>query len=195
MITNKRWHDFCFYTSDNGGGEDQGGGAPPQKPPWADEFGETFDPNRAWTTIKAQRDAEKELKKSLEQTQGKLKEIEDSQKTELEKAQARVKELEEENAAHKQRETESKLRQQVADAAKAQGALYPEDIYALVSDRLDVSDEGKIKGLDKVIQDLKASRPAMFNTQNIDQSNRNNNGAPPNGDMNSMIRRSAGRGG
>lgn len=59
---------------------------PESAPPWGDDF----DPARAWSTITAQRDAEKQLRAELAKFQKAQQETEDATKSEAEKLAAQV---------------------------------------------------------------------------------------------------------
>ncbi len=176
---------------DGGGGG--GGNGNASKPEWADEFGEKFDAERAWNTIKTLRDAERTLKREKTQLSGKVTEYEKGQLTATEKLQKELDELKGRNEALERAQTTAIIRDAVADAARQEGAVYPEDIYRLLdSDAIEVED-GKVKNAAKLVTALKSARPALFGNSSADgQKGRQQQGADG-GDMNSLIRRAAGR--
>ncbi len=178
----------------NKGGDGGGGGnGNASKPEWAEEFGENFDRDRAWNTIKQLRDAERTLKREKTQLTGKVSEYEKGQLTATEKLQKELDELKGRNEALERAQTTAIIRDAVADAARQEGAVYPEDIYRLLdSDAIEVED-GKVKNAAKLVTALKAARPALFGNSSADgQKGRQQQGADG-GDMNSLIRRAAGR--
>lgn len=200
------WDQFLAtqYAPDNGEGDSGGGtgggqggsgggqGASGDTPKWKAEFGDNFDPDRAYSTIEAQRKAEREALKRAEAAEKKLKEREDAERSDLEKAQARATELEEKLKSYEQRERESALRAQVAEVAKKIGAYYPEDVYVLVHEDLEVGDDGKVRNADAVVKSLKQNRPALFQRQTADAgSGRNGNAGPS--EFNQSIRSMFGR--
>lgn len=200
-------HNAGLSVNDGGGDGGQGGGGgagdggqgaggqQQKDPPWKSEFGDSFDPNRAWTTIETQRKNERDAVKRAETAERKLKEIEDSGKSELEKTQARAAELEKENATFKQQERESAQRSAIAEEAKKAGAHYPEDIFVLVQRDLDVGEDGRVRNADKVVRDLKQSRPALFQRQSADAGAGKNGSSSSGGaqSINDALRRAAGR--
>lgn len=172
----------------SGGGGDGGKGG--DTPPWGDEF----KPEQAWATITNLRKSERELKSAVRTLTTKVEAFETKDKTESEKLQDantkladRVKELE-------GRERAGSLRSQVAEEAKKAGAIYPDDVYALVQEDLEVSDEGKARNASEVVKTLKASRPQLFGRANGADGNAGRGGSTPTGsvDINSMIRRASG---
>lgn len=197
-------------TNDNGGGDSGGGGgggdggsgggsgggdgnSSATKPEWAQEFGDKLDPDRAWNTIKAQREAERTLKRERDQLKRRLDEIDGANKTESEKLAERLSALENENNALKTAQQTALIRDAVADAARQEGAVYPEDIFKLLDrDAIEV-DDGKVKNAAKLVQALKAARPALFGNSSADGNKGRQAGNAEAGDMNAMIRRAAGR--
>lgn len=166
-----------------------------QKPPWADEFGEQFDPAKAWDLITNLRTSERTLKTENRSLGTKVKTFEDASKSDTEKTQAELEALRSENEQFKRRERESNLRNQVAEEARKLGAIYPDDLFRLLGDEtLTVDEHGKISNLTKVLTDFRTARPALFNSRNIDQHSGRDTSNPPNSnDFNAVIRRSAGR--
>lgn len=179
---------------DGGGSGNGGGGGGDTKPEWASEFGDKFDPDRAWNTIKTLREAERTLKRERDQHKRKADELEGKDATESEKLAKRLSDLEAENGALKTAQQTAIIRDAVADAARQEGAVYPEDIYRLLdSDAIEVED-GKVKNAAKLVTALKASRPALFGNSSADGNKGRQQQGADSGDMNAMLRRAAGRG-
>ena len=71
-------------TDDTGDTDDTSGDHEQQPaPPWGDDF----NPERAWNTIKSQREEAARLKREKQELAGRLQQFEDANKSELEKAQ------------------------------------------------------------------------------------------------------------
>jgi len=191
----------CYMTNDNGGdsgGTGGEGGKPndaPKDPPWKREFGDEFDPDKAWSLIQNQRRNERQLTTAKEAAEAKVAEFENASKTELEKATAKIAELEAKVAEANSREAMRAISGEVADTAKRMGAVYPDDVYALVSGKLEIKD-GKATNIEDVVKELATSRPMLFQASNIDQrkTNQTQQTGEGNAGMNAMIRTGLGRG-
>lgn len=210
---------FC-YTNDNGGGagggddnngggggdNGNGGGNNRQQnrgnqqqqqqadPPWKAEFGDTFDPDRAWETIKTLRGNERTLKRERDDAQGKLRTRDDADKTELEKATTLISEMQGKLDVLTRKERDAILRVAVAEVAKKNNAYVPEDIYALISSDLEVDDDGKPKNAETLVKALKAARPQYFGKQGVDaRTQQQQNGNQTNVDWNTGVRALFGR--
>ena len=199
----QRWTNDNGEHGDGGEGGDQGEkpgaggnkGNQQQKPAWAAEFGETFDPDRAWQTIQSMRNQERTLRRDLTQKEQKLAEHENAGKTELEKLTTERDTLKKRVEALEGEIRSGALRTQVAAAANAAGAYYPDDVFKLLdSDAFDVDDDGKLKNVTKLIADLKKDKPVLFQRGGgADGGAGSRNGAATGANMNDTIRRAAGR--
>jgi len=213
------WDSFLRFDGDGGAGAGAGAGAgdggaggsggggsgnsgagggkdTPKDPPWKAEFGDSFDPEKAWELIQNQRRAERTLKKERDDATGKVKEYEDKDKTELEKIQTKNKELEEQVKTLLAEQTRRNVASVIETAAQAAGALYPADVFKLIDQsELEMSDDGKVKNAEKVIQNLKQARPALFGRAPSADGGAGRQGSSPEGAgvMNDLIRRAAGR--
>jgi len=177
----------------SGGGKSKAN-ATKDPPAWASEFGDEFDPQKAYEALLAARRAERSAKNELTKSSSKLKELEDAEKTELVKAQERIAEMEKALEGFTKQARDAKLREAVAETAKKHGALYPDDIYALVQSELDVDSDGKITNADNVVKTFKANRPALFAKQGVDGRTAVSNGdKKTESDMNTGIRALFGR--
>jgi hypothetical protein len=173
----------CYFDGDEsagGSGEtasaaeettDQGGDEEQNQPKTYDE-----------KYVKALRGEAAQHRKELREAQARLKELETAQLSEAEKKDLRLKELEGE-VSRLQKETRTA---QVVAAAAAAGAVNPERVARLVDD-----DAEDVK---KAVADLKKSDPYLFARPGGGSAD---GGAGGNGttklDMNSLIRRAAGR--
>lgn len=194
------YYGACYLTNDNGGdNKPQGGGDNKpnndggKEPPWKAEFGDEFDPDKAWQTIQNQRREERRLKGETEKLGAKVKEFEDANKTEVEKLQSENEGLKKRIGELEGQISQAAISTQVAEIAKRLGAVYPEDIYALVSGRLEIK-EGKATNIEDVVKDLAQSRPMLFQGSNIDQNKNTSNGGNSGQSMSALIRRASGRG-
>lgn len=149
-------------TNDNTNTNDNGGNGGKKDPPWKSEFGDTFDPDKAWEALQASRRAERTAKNGLNTAEKRLKEIDDADKSELTKAQERLAEMEKTLEGYAKKEREATQRVTVAEAARKHGAVNADDIYALVASQLEVDSDGKVTNAEKVVADFKKSRPAYF---------------------------------
>lgn len=190
--------------NDGGSGGNQDGGAGGNNaqnqqqtkapPPWASEFGDAFDPERAWNTINNLRQEHRKATSDLKGAQTKLTEYEQANQTELEKAQARLKELETANAELAERERRAGLRAQIAEVGKAAGAHYPDDLFNLLDEaNFQIESDGKIKNAAALITAMKAERPMLFQRNGtIDQARRQGASSAASGggndDLSSSIR-------
>lgn len=166
-------------TNDNGGDENGGGGGNQQQqqqqkdPPWKSEFGDTFDADKAWEALQNSRKESRGFRSERDRLTTQLKERDDADKSETEKLRERLDNLEKENQGYKTRERETRVSRVVAEAASAAGAIYPEDVYALVSSQLEIDDNGEVRNAVGVIRELKSRRPALFDDGNVDQNQQN----------------------
>lgn len=160
----------------SGAGSGNNGGKGNQTPPpWASEFGDNFDAERAWRTIENLRNQEKTLTNERNSAQRKAKEYEDQGKTELEKLQGQVATLTEENQRFKDQAKTAGLTAQVTEYARTAGAHNPSDIYALLDpSTFDVADDGKIKNVKSLVDGLKRDKTYLFNPRSVDAGAGNN---------------------
>jgi gas vesicle protein len=173
---------------------DNGGSGGNQAAPWAREFGDTFDPNKAWEALQNSRKTERTMRNQHDALKKRVDALDEADKTESEKLRGTLEKLTEENNALKQRERERTLTGVVADFAKREGAIYPDDVYALISSQLDIDDDGAPTNAETIIRNLKSSRPMLFEDRNVDQNVQNRQrGNNTDNNMNDMIRRAAGR--
>lgn len=181
---------FCFVNDNDNDDGDGGGGngddeneIPPEKLKEA-----LANARKLERTYRAEN---KTFKQQLEALQKEKKDREDAEKTEIEKLQGSNAELQEKLTSYEKREREASLRSAIAEIAKAQGAIYPEDIYDLVSTKLEVDKDGKVTNADEAIKAFKTNRPALFTSSNIDQNqqNRENGGSSGAKSMNDILRR------
>lgn len=157
--------------------------------------GTPFDPERAKATIENLRGFEKkakELEKAIAERDRKLQEIEDGKLSEMEKLNRRLSELETEKITWERERQEHRVGGAVREAAAKAGAVYPDAVYKLLdSSTLEFDADGNPKNLEKVIEGLRGSYPAIFNgTGSADGGARR---PAKTIDMNQMIRQAAGR--
>lgn len=176
---------------DKGGGGGNGGG---DKPEWASEFGDKFDPDRAWNTIKTLREAERTLKRERDGHKREADGLKEASKSEADKLADRLTALEAENGALKTAQQTAIIRDAVADAARQEGAVYPDDIYKLLDSAAIEVEDGKVKNAAKLVTALKTSRPALFGNSSADGNKGRQQQGADGGDMNTLLRRAAGRG-
>lgn len=187
---------FCFVNDNGDDNDDSGGGGGGNDDD--DDDKNDIPPEKLKEALKNARKLErtyraenKTVKQQLEALQKEKKEREDAEKTELEKLQSSNAELQEKLSSYEKREREASLRSAIAEIAKAQGAIYPEDIYDLVSAKLEVDRDGKVNNADDVIKTFKTNRPALFTSSNIDQNQQNRDNGSSSGvkSMNDILRR------
>lgn len=160
------------------------------------------DPKGALETIKKLREFERGNKlpaavsKELEELRAKVKETEDAKKTDLEKLQGALSEAEAAKVTAEGRLQEATLHAAVAEEGRKANALYPGDLHKLIEpSEVEYDKAGEPKNLEKLIEALKASRPALFSTArqgSFDGGVRTSAGGPV--DMNQLIRQKAARG-
>jgi hypothetical protein len=159
-----------------GDGGTPGGGATPT--PTGDEgtkLLEAFkaagieDPGKALETIQKLRPFErgevlpKKVQRELDDLRAKVKENEDAKLSEGERLSGRVAELEAELAKRDDSLKTLSLEREFGAAAAKAGALYPDDVSKLVdASKVERDDAGKPTNLDALVEELKASRPALF---------------------------------
>ena len=132
------------------------------------------------------RKAERAAKREADELRNKLKALEDAQLSEAEKLQRRVQELETANQRYEQQQREATLRSTVAEEARKAGAVYPDELFALVREDLDDTASNAAK----VIRDYKASHPLLFTTNGANGRAAENQqaGKPTGGFIRSMFR-------
>lgn len=187
---------FCFVNDEDKGDDNGGAGNDEKKDaPWAREFGDKFEPDKAWETIQNSRKSERQMRNKLESLEKRISERDDADKSEIDKVKSQLEKLMEENNTYKQRERERTLSSVVAEAARKEGAIYPDDVYALVASQLEVDDDGKPRNADSIIRNLKSNRPMLFEDRNVDQNvqNRQRSNNQSSNNMNDLIRRAAGK--
>jgi len=182
-------------TTDPGSAGAGGGEAPVVGPD-----GQPFDPARAMRTIETLRGFEtksKEQERELAELRTKLKEHEDAKLTESEKLTNRVTELEAEKSVWDRERQEMRVGTALREAAAKAGAHYPDAVERLVDlTKIEFEADGKPKGLDKIVEGVKASYPALFGNAkpgSADGGARPNSGAGTASEMDQRIRQAAGR--
>lgn len=147
------------------GGGNQNGSS---KPAWADEFGDQFDPERAWQTIANLRRETRKHQNDLKAATTKLTEYEGQNASELEKVSGKLTAAETELARYKAQEARAGLNRQIADVARNAGAIAPEDVLALLdADGIETDEAGKVKNGVALVNALKAAKPYLFQRGNI----------------------------
>lgn len=162
-----------------------------------------FDKDRALATIKTQREAEKALKADLKKATterdalvAKNKAEADAKLSEQEQASKRLADLE---AQLKETSTKAQVRvgkSALKSAAAAAGAIYPDDMPAIVgTDALEFDDDGEPTNATALVEELKKSRPALFGTPKAGSFDGGARGTTGGGkqDMESLLRGAAGR--
>jgi hypothetical protein len=181
------------------GGEPQGGQPQPQggPPKWAAEFGDSFDPEKAYATIIAQRDSEKDLKKRANAAEKALQDIRDKDLPETERLNKRLVDLEKALADRERELGDVRLRSGVTAIASRLGYTDPDDAWRFI-DRSAVTfdSDGEPKNLQKVLEDLLASKPYLAKSAGPGDWGAGSTGRAPGGktDMDAIIRRQAGLG-
>lgn len=127
------------------------------------------EPGKAMETIQKLRAFERgeqlprKVSKQIEELQSKLKEFEDRDKSEGERLSGRVSELEAELAKREEALKGLTVERVFSAAAAKAGALYPDDTAKLVNlSKAEYDDDGQLKNAEALIEELKASRPALF---------------------------------
>lgn len=152
-----------------------------------------FDPKAAKDLIRTLRKSERDLKKSVTNLQGKVSEFENANKSDLEKAQQRADAAEKRASELEAKVKAAEIRGAVADAARSSGAIYPDDVYALIQDKIEIGAEGSPSNVQDLIKDLRTSRPALFGRPSNGDGASGKGRTPQSDDVNTMIRRAAGR--
>lgn len=93
-----------------------------------------------------------------------VKEIEDASKSEQERATERATAAEQRAQELGEKYTGLLKRQAISDAATTAQAVSVNAVIALVSDQVDVGDDGTVTGADEAIKALMKSDPALFKT-------------------------------
>lgn len=151
-----------------GGQGNQGAGGGEQKPAWASEFGDNFDPERAWATITNLRNAEKALTRRASTAEGKVKEFEQADQTEAQKLKSTVDELKAQLTQYQEREKAANLRSQIAEEARKQNALGPDDVFALLDQaQIEVDENGKVKNAVALVNGIRTAKPYLFGQQTV----------------------------
>ena len=121
----------------------------------------------------------------------KVKSFEDASKSEAEKREQALKDAEDRATAAEQRARNALGRVAAMDAATKAGAISAKAVYASIRDDIEFDDEsGEPTNIDALVEKYKADDPALFRTPSADGGK----GTPAtNQDMNSLIRRAAGR--
>lgn len=149
--------------SEGGSGGEGGNQQQAQKPAWAAEFGDNFDPERAWETISNLRRVEKQLNRTNTDLSKKVEAFEAAGQTELEKAQAAINTLTEENRLLKESAQRAAVKGQIAELARAAGAHAPDDVYALLdASAIQQDDDGKVTNGQSLINALKQQKAYLF---------------------------------
>lgn len=187
-------------SADGTGGEPQGGQPQPQggqAPKWAAEFGDAFDPDKAYATIIAQRDSEKAARKRASDAEKELQAVREKDLPEAERLNKRVVDLEQKLADRERELGDVRLRSGVTAIASRLGYTDPDDAWRFV-DRSTITfdDDGQPKNLQKVLEDLLASKPYLGKSAGPGDWGAGAAGRVPTGksDMDAIIRRQAGFG-
>jgi hypothetical protein len=124
-----------------------------------------------------------------------LRKVTDAQLSETERLQRRVTELEAEREELGKRERERSVRFAALEAAARLGFRDPELAVRLIDrDAVEVRDDGTPKNVERLLADLLGKAPYLGRTGGTADFGGGNRGAvPPGSDMNSLIRRAAGR--
>lgn len=180
-----------------GGGAAKGNsnGGSGAKAPWSEEFGDTFDPEKAWKALTDIRTAERALRRENGTLKSQVKGFEDKDKTETERLQGELEELRGKVSESEKRERQASIRTTVAEEARKVGAIYPDDIFRLLEEgEIKLDNDGKVTNAPALVKALKEARPALFGRTGVDAHTARDNGRTPQStDMNSAIRRMAGR--
>lgn len=200
-VIGRSWWDSFLCVNDDGNGDgkddskDGGNGGGGGKPEWANEFGDTFDADKAYNLIKTLRSNERSLARAKKDLEDKSKEREDAEKSELQKLQEAHKTLTDELAGLKGAEKRRTVASAISAEAGKQGAIYPDDIFRLIDESdIDLTDEGKVKNAEKLVTNLKTARPALFGkAPGADGGPGRGNGGGSATGMNDLIRQAAGR--
>ena len=124
-----------------------------------------------------------------------LRKLTDAQLSETERLQRRVTEMEAEREAIAAREKERTIRFAALEAAAKLGFRDPElAVRLLDSDAVETKDDGTPRNVERLLADLLATAPYLGRTGGtVDFGGGNRGQVPPGSDMNSLIRRAAGR--
>jgi hypothetical protein len=124
-----------------------------------------------------------------------LRKLTDAQLSETERLQRRLTELEAEREATAAREQERAVRFPALEAAARLGFRDPDLAVRLIDrDAVEVRDDGTPKNVEKLLAELLAKAPYLGRSGgNADFGGGNRGAVPPGSDMNSLIRRAAGR--
>jgi uncharacterized phage infection (PIP) family protein YhgE len=127
---------------------------------------EEFDKERAMATIKKLRGFEKDnkaLKKQLSTYEAAKKKRQEEEMSELEKAQKLLAEEKQSREELETNFTSSNIQHAVELTAAKMDFQNPEDAYRLADlSEVEITDEGKVEGVEKALKDLAKSRPYLI---------------------------------
>ena len=130
------------------------------------------------------------LRKRLKDAESRVQKFETQNQTEAEKREAALAQAEERASTAESRYRKAVGRAAVAEEASRSGAISPKAIHALIQDDIEFDDEGNPANVAGLIDKLRTEEPVLFRTPSADGGK----GKPvTNQDMNSLIRRAAGR--
>lgn len=151
------------------------------------EAGQELDPKTTAKELKEARADAAKYRAELRKLQAAQTKRDEAELSEGQKIAKRLKDLEDQNAALLTERQERIVSSAVADAARDAGAIYPDDVYALLKADVELTDEGKVRNVMALINSLKSRRPALFSTVSGDGGAGRASGARSN-NMNDLIR-------
>lgn len=113
--------------------------------------------------------------------------------SEAEQTARRLEELERQNAELARSQSESRLRAAVTEAAVKLGFRNPEVAFKLIDREAVVEQDGAYRNVDRLLRDVLAAEPYLGRSQQPDYGGGSRGGTPQGSDMNTIIRRAAGR--
>ena len=180
------------------GATPEGEGATPATPETQGQQPNGTDPLGApgLAALQREREAREATQRELDKLQKRVKAYEDKDKTDSEKNAERIAELEREVETHRKAARTATLQVATASAARKAGFRDPDLAYRLISSDVEFTDSGEPRNIDKLLGDLSKAHPYLLSGQSGGgDAGLGPRGAPAgaNDDINSMIRRAAGR--
>lgn len=146
--------------------------------------------------LQRERDAREAAQRELDKLAKRVKAYEDKDKSESEKNAERIAELEREVETHRKAARTATLQVATTSAARKLGFRDPDLASRLISDEVEFTDSGEPRNIDKLLTDLAKAHPYLLSgTTGGGDAGLGPRGAPAgaNDDINTMIRRAAGR--
>lgn len=190
-----------FAADDGAGGSANGGGAGATPPPNGsgadDEQLEGSDAERLREAIRKERQLRRELEREVAPLRQRVQQVEEANKTDLEKAQGRIQALEGQLSDYQARERTYALRDAISEANRAQGLGIVSERAALrllEPDAVEWDNKGRPTNVTQLLKELIKAEPYLTTNRRMGSGDggQTGGGTAP-GDMNTLLRRAAGR--